>query len=96
MLDNLDIILLLFVEIAQSVPILQPIYEERGRANLPVIHLRLFGLVLLHHLIKNLLQAIGIRLEGGYDIANCTLDENAVNEAEAFAVCCEGFEGLDD
>jgi hypothetical protein len=51
---------------------------------------------LLHHLIKNLLQAIGIRFERGYDISNCTLDENAVNEAEAFTVCCEGFEGLDD
>ena len=55
--------------------------------NLPVVHLRLFSLVLLHHLVKNLLQAVGIRLERRHDISNCALDEDAVNEAEAFTVC---------
>lgn len=63
--------------------------------HLPAIQLCLFRLVLLQHILQHLLQAIRVGLKRGQNILHCTLDQNTVDHAEAFAVVGKRVQCLD-
>lgn len=63
-------------------------------AYLPGVQFILFCLVVLHQVIKHLLQAILIRLQRRDDVLDRPLDENAIDESEALALFWKRLEGL--
>jgi hypothetical protein len=71
-------------------------HRRKGGAetNLPLLHIALHLIILLYQIIQDLLQTITVCLECRYYIGHCTLDQNAVDHTEAFALGGEGFEGL--
>ena len=61
---------------------------------LPLLELVLLGLVLLDQVIQDLLQPLGIRPQGGHDILDGPLHQDAIYHAEALAVAGKGVQGL--
>lgn len=70
--------------------------ENKYKPYLPTIHFILLALVLLHQLVKYLLEAIRIGLDRWDNVLHRSLDQHAVNQPEAFAILREGLEGVDD
>jgi len=65
-------------------------------ANLPLLHLLLLPLVLLNQILQHLAQTLRVRLECWHYVLNSTLDEHAINHAEAFAVAGKRSQGFED
>ncbi len=61
---------------------------------LPLLELILLGLVLLDQVIQDLLQPFGVGPQGGYDILDSPLHQDAINHAEALAVAGKRVQGL--
>lgn len=63
---------------------------------LPFFQLILLCLVLLDQVIKDLLQSLGVCLEGGNDILDGPLHQHTVDHAKAFATARKGFQRVKD
>lgn len=70
--------------------------KGKCRPYLPLIHLFLFFLVLLHQPFQNTFQPLCISLESRNYICDRPFNENSINQAEAFSVLRDGREGLQD
>lgn len=63
-------------------------------AYLPLVQLVLLGLVLLDQVVKDLLQPVRICPQGGDDILDGPLHQNAIDHAEALAITRQRFQGF--
>jgi len=68
--------------------------KNRETTHLPLLHIILLRLVLLGQLHEHLVHVVRVGLQLRQHIANSTLDEYAVDHAEAFAGGREGSEGF--
>lgn len=53
--------------------------------NLPLVQIILLCLVLLHQVVEHLSQPLPVRLEGGHHILHGPLNQDAIDQSEAFA-----------
>lgn len=67
-----------------------------SEAYLPLLHLLLFAVVLLHQIFQDLLEAIGVCLQRRDYILHRPLNQNSIYHPEAFSVAGERFKSLKD
>lgn len=59
---------------------------ETSKTYLPLLHVILLGLVLLRQLNEDFVHVVRVRLQLRKHVADCALDQHAVDHAETFAV----------
>lgn len=69
---------------------------KKGKTYLPFFQVVLLGLVLFDQIVEDLLQPLGVGLEGGLHILDGPLYQDAVDHAEALAVARERLQSLED
>jgi len=63
---------------------------------LPLLQIVLLGLVLLDQVIQHLLQPLCVGLEGGHDILDSSLHQDAIDHAETLALARKRLQGLEN
>lgn len=63
---------------------------------LPLLHILLFAVVLLHQVLQDLLEAIRVCLQGRDHILHRPLNQNSIYHPEAFSVAGERLKSLED
>lgn len=70
--------------------------KSRKNAYLPGVQLILLCLILFQHVLDDLLQPVGVGLEGREDVLDGALNKNAIHHAKAFPVFVQRAKSFDN